>query len=62
MVQGKPGAVIRLLFTKESREPPGLTSPFDGGIAIKSTYDFKSYEVWRDFGFNPGIFSTKTSD
>ena len=59
-VKGKPGAGISLLFSKDPRGPPGLTSPSEGRIAIKSTYAFTIYALQRGLGFNPVIFGTKT--
>ena len=58
----KPGSGISLLLLKTPREPPRLTSPFDGRIAINSTYAFASYPLMRDLELDTGIFGTETSD
>ena len=42
------------------RVSPGLMVQSDEQIAINDTYSFTSYALWRDLGYNQGIFGTET--
>ena len=53
---------ITLLLLKEPREPAGLSSSFDGQIAINIKYAFITNALCRDLRINPGIFGADTSD
>ena len=54
--RGKPIPALYYSF-ENTKEPQGLMSPFDGRIAINSTYAY-SGGIWCI----PGIFGTETSD
>ena len=49
-------AGISLLLSKSTKGPQRLAFPFDGRIVINSTFAFTAKALWRDLGFNPGIF------
>ena len=49
---------ISLLLLKSTKGAARFNIP----ITVNSTYAFTSYTLWRDLGFNPGIFGTEASD
>ena len=48
----KPVLALAYSYWKAPRESPGLMSSY----TINSTYDFETNALWRNLGFNPGMF------